>query len=323
MTLPKVSVGLPVHNGEPYLRGALSSLLDQEFEDFELVIADNASTDMTQEMCLQFARGDSRIRYLRNDQNIGAARNHDLVFERSRGDLFMWAAHDDEYPRAMLRRYVEAFAAAVPSVALVYSHCEIIDEEGHSRGIRSDHVARADRWPHRRLGHLLRWISIFNSTYGLIKASVLRKTRLNGPFPFSDYVLMAELSILGEFHEIPEPLLRLRFHAGRSAAAHRDPQALREWYDPVAARSRSWLSLRRRADWEVIRSAYHVPVRWSDKILCMAAAASVPWWRQACSSAGRIRHDICRRKLGNRVDGGAISPGRMNASPSAKNCDGR
>jgi glycosyltransferase involved in cell wall biosynthesis len=62
-----VTVGLPVYNGERYLKGALESILRQTYEDFELVISDNASTDLTEGRCRDYSKSDSRIRYLRSE----------------------------------------------------------------------------------------------------------------------------------------------------------------------------------------------------------------------------------------------------------------
>src|SRR5690349_812781 len=93
---PQVSIGLPVYNGEKYLLNAIGSLLKQDFEDFELVISDNASTDKTEAMCHEFAAKDKRIRYHRNETNIGATGNYNRVFRLSNGEFFRWASHDDE-----------------------------------------------------------------------------------------------------------------------------------------------------------------------------------------------------------------------------------
>ena len=62
---PRLSIGLPVFNGEDYLREALDALLGQTFEDFELIISDNASTDQTPNICESYRKQDSRIRYFR------------------------------------------------------------------------------------------------------------------------------------------------------------------------------------------------------------------------------------------------------------------
>lgn len=86
---------MPVYNGEKYLRGALDSLLSQTFSDFELIISDNASTDNSGSICLEYASKDNRIRYIRQPDNIGAAANFKFVFDATRGEYFMWAACDD------------------------------------------------------------------------------------------------------------------------------------------------------------------------------------------------------------------------------------
>lgn len=100
--LPLVSIGMPVYNGEEYIRDALDSLLGQAFLDFELIISDNASTDRTSEICLEYAQRDSRIVYARQKENIGAAANFQFVLERGQAHMFMWAAYDDKWAKNFL-----------------------------------------------------------------------------------------------------------------------------------------------------------------------------------------------------------------------------
>lgn len=95
MSIPNVSIGMPVYNGEKYLRNALDSLLSQTFVDFELIISDNASTDSTEAICREYAARDSRIKYIRQRENQGAHTNFKFVFDEAHGDYFMWAACDD------------------------------------------------------------------------------------------------------------------------------------------------------------------------------------------------------------------------------------
>ena len=68
---PRVSVGLPVYNGELYLEESLRALRGQSFQDFELIISDNASTDRTEEICRRHAQSDPRIRYSKAEYNRG------------------------------------------------------------------------------------------------------------------------------------------------------------------------------------------------------------------------------------------------------------
>ncbi|MDJ0792634.1 MAG: glycosyltransferase [Woeseiaceae bacterium] len=93
--LPKVTIGLPVYNGELFLHEALSSLREQTFQDFELIISDNASTDSTADIIARHAAADSRIRAVRQAENIGAHDNFLFVLSEARAELFMWASHDD------------------------------------------------------------------------------------------------------------------------------------------------------------------------------------------------------------------------------------
>ena len=83
--VPRLSVGLPVYNGADYLAESLDALLGQTFEDFELIISDNASTDGTADICQQYAKQDSRIRYFRQPRNIGLAPNHNFTVDQAQG----------------------------------------------------------------------------------------------------------------------------------------------------------------------------------------------------------------------------------------------
>ena len=92
---PRVSIGLPVYNGQEFLEETLHSILNQTFNDFELIICDNASTDRTAEICRSFAKRDRRIRYYRNEINLGAAKNFNGVFFLARGEYLKWSDNDD------------------------------------------------------------------------------------------------------------------------------------------------------------------------------------------------------------------------------------
>ncbi|MDP7268439.1 MAG: glycosyltransferase, partial [Pirellulales bacterium] len=72
---PRVSIGMPVFNGEAFLSQAIQSLLEQTYVDFELIISDNTSTDGTESICRKYALQDSRIRYVRNSENVGLESN--------------------------------------------------------------------------------------------------------------------------------------------------------------------------------------------------------------------------------------------------------
>jgi glycosyltransferase involved in cell wall biosynthesis len=93
--VPQVSIGMPVYMGEPFIREALNSLLSQNYTDFELIISDNASTDSTGAICLEYVERDARIRYIKQTENFGPLLNFKFVLNQAKGKYFMWAAADD------------------------------------------------------------------------------------------------------------------------------------------------------------------------------------------------------------------------------------
>ena len=93
--IPKVTIGLPVYNGELSLSQSIDSVLKQSFTDFELIISDNASTDSTLKICEKYLNKDSRITLVKQNKNIGPLWNFYFILEKARGNYFVWLADDD------------------------------------------------------------------------------------------------------------------------------------------------------------------------------------------------------------------------------------
>lgn len=105
----RLSIGMPIYNGQAYMREAIDSLLAQKAFDFELIISDNASTDGTQAICEAYAAADPRVRYIRQPTNLGASGNLKFVLRAARFEYFMWAACDDSWSA----QWVETLLAAI------------------------------------------------------------------------------------------------------------------------------------------------------------------------------------------------------------------
>lgn len=294
---PLLSIGLPVYNGGRFLRGALTSILQQSFSDFELIISDNASTDDTPTICAEFARYDGRIRYSRNETNIGLARNHNRTFLLSRGRYFKWAAHDDEYDPAMLSTCVDVLERVGRHISVVYCAAQIIDALGNPTAVRSDRVASSDPRPSRRLARFLNNHALFNFSFGVIRSDILRLTPLYGAFPVSDVVLFAELAMRGGLYEVDEPLLRLRFHEGRSFEAHKAPHALWLLFDPAAGGSRMFQSIAARVRLELLKTVWRVPNTSRERAALLAVAVGVPLVRTVRKYGGRQRRKVLQALL--------------------------
>ena len=171
---PTVSVVITSYNYGRYIAAAIESVLSQDFRDFELIISDNASTDATPSIAAAYAARDSRVRYLRNETDRGAAYNYNRVTELSRGRYIRHAAHDDVLAPTNLERCVELLEAD-PSIALAYPQMSRIDENGHVIDTFKDSLDLRDddpvaRW--RRFHQLCDDGSMCDPVFGLFRAAV-------------------------------------------------------------------------------------------------------------------------------------------------------
>src|SRR3546814_9942917 len=126
--VPRVSIGLPVHNGGLLLPRALDSILGQSFPDFELILSDNASTDATAAICRDYAGREGRIRYFRQDRNLGAAGNFNFTFAQATGAYFKWAAHDDVLAPGFLTACVDLLSEDAGAV-LAFTDVRLVNED--------------------------------------------------------------------------------------------------------------------------------------------------------------------------------------------------
>lgn len=216
--IPRVSIGLPVFNGENYLEAALQSILAQTFDDFELIISDNASTDRTASICQKYAAQDSRIRYYRQGRNLGAAANMNYTYSMSQGEYFKWAAHDDLLAPEFLKKCVDVLDHH-PEIILVYPQTQVLDEAGnyHDYGYNGKLRTSVDE-PRRRFHDL---VCIHHNCYpifGVVRSQILAKAPPHGNYGHADGVFLARLVLMGKFFEIPEPLFISRQHREQATA---------------------------------------------------------------------------------------------------------
>ncbi|UCG52868.1 MAG: glycosyltransferase family 2 protein [Candidatus Latescibacterota bacterium] len=264
--IPMVSIGLPVYNGERYLEQALDSILAQTFTDFEVIISDNASTDRTREICLAYTEADHRVRYVRNERNLGAAENYNRLVWLANGRYFKWAAHDDVCAPGFLARCIEVMEHD-DSVVLCYPKSTFIDENGEHIAEFVEDSDYSHGRPHERLRT---WLfgkpeSWCNPVFGLIRTNTLRKTGLIGKYNASDSVLMGELALRGKIQRIEENLFYRRDHPKRSALAHRGNEARARWFD--TSKKRRLICLPRwRWCWEYIKTIARVPIGFREKL---------------------------------------------------------
>ena len=295
--LPKVSIGLPVYNGERHIGDAIESIASQSYPDFELIISDNASTDATGDICRGWAERDHRIRYFRNPSNIGAAPNYHQVFRLARADLFKWSAHDDMLDPGFLESCVAAIGGDDNAV-LAYTAARQVDGEGNPIGgiPRFSHVISPD--PVERFREVVRNERLNLPIFGLIRAAALRETALPGSYHASARVQLAELALRGTFAFVPAVHFVHRNHPAGSLRAYSSVHRLRSWYD--TGRSAGTYMPR----WEymggLMSAATHAPLSWRQRLSCYGEA-----FRWAVKKRRSLALDVT--EAGRQLLGSALS----------------
>jgi hypothetical protein len=268
---PRVTIGLPVHNGERLLRDAVDSLLTQTFEDFELVISDNASSDGTEALCRDYAAADPRVRYHRSPVNRGSSWNHNHLVDQARGRYFKWAAHDDVYDPDLLRRCVEVLEDD-PGVVLCHSHVDDIDLDGnvlheHEYPFRTDSPRASVRFRD------LLWLHGGHDLYGIVRTEVMQATPPIGSFHhYAERPKITSIGLHGRFHQLPEILFHHREHAGSEQRTYTTSRDIAPILDPRRANRLLNPELRLHAEYVAMfaRGIRTAPLQPGERARCYA-----------------------------------------------------
>ena len=231
---PRVTIGVPVYNGEKFIRATIDSLLAQTFADFELIISDNASTDGTEAICREYVAKDARVRYIRNPRNLGPSANYNVPLDASRADYFKWNAADDVCGPDFLKSCVEALDAN-PDAVLAYPKTKVIDGEGHFVRDYDYELELDDPRPHVRL---LRLATVDHRRHGAHEMfGIMRREKLvlagkKRCHVRADSVVLARMALLGRFVRVDSFQFFNRDHNARSS----------KYLARKAVRPHSWLS---------------------------------------------------------------------------------
>jgi glycosyltransferase involved in cell wall biosynthesis len=222
---PSFSIGVTTYNRRDFLAKALSSILDQTFEDFEVLVGnDYVSERLSGDV---FGVTDPRIRFINHSQNLGELKNMNYLLEESRGKYFTWLADDDLYARAFLQRVHEEIAK-FQSPACVFT--------GYAKGtvfqtdLRDDgtegRLLTGREFLHKYLARDVR----AQGCYGVFDREHLRRLggmqQLGGGFsPYSDNLLAIRAGLLERVVYIDTPLVFLRLHDGAISVTSPDVDA--------------------------------------------------------------------------------------------------
>ena len=229
-TVPVVSIGMPVYNGEKTISESLESLLAQDFKDFELIISDNASTDNTGSICKKYAEKDARIRYHLHETNVGPMTNFNGLIHLAKGKYFMWAADDDWWEPDYISHMVNALENDKGAV-LSFSCYDFIRPDKTSF-TEKDNISKTIGinaiFP--RLLHscsFSRWVSNGNYVYGLMQKDELLdcggmdvRVDINRG---ADWVMIFHLLCYGKFLKDDRVLFHKRVNLDRDYTFSREP----------------------------------------------------------------------------------------------------
>jgi glycosyltransferase involved in cell wall biosynthesis len=265
---PRLTIGLPVYNGENFLGESIEALLGQTFEDFELIISDNASTDGTAEICRAYARQDSRIRYVRQRHNVGLSPNHNFTLDEAKGEYFKWGSHDDLYARDLVKLCVEALDAR-PEIVLAHSWTARIDSEGKLTKAEKYTLATESPLASERFRSTLFDLG-GDDDGGVMRTAALRGIAPKGSYHHADRTTISELALHGPFYHVPEWLFFRRDHPERaelkhvtvrSRAANQDPRRADRLRNPVARLYAEYV-------WAYVSAIRHAPLPAAERRAC-------------------------------------------------------
>ncbi len=228
--MPRVTLAMPVYNGQNFIETAIESILNQDFSDFELIITDNASTDGTQEIARRFAKVDPRVRYHRHPRNLGAAPNYNSGFELAspESEYLKWCAHDDKISPNYLTECV-AMLDNNPDVSLAFGRTQCIDGEGREIETVGQELPSLDGLGvAERFGKVIRFSGTCFEIFGVYRMSDLRRTTLHRLYYGSDRALLAEIALFGKYARCEDAVFYNREHRNRSINID-DKRARRQW----------------------------------------------------------------------------------------------
>jgi len=282
---PKLSIGLPVYNGSDYLALTIESLLAQTWTDYELIISDNGSTDSTPDIIRHYADADKRIRTYRSDENLGAWRNLNKVFEEGRGEYFVFVSHDDLYEPDFLATAMETLDLDQDALGC-YARTEVIDAGGEQIKIIENDEKFASESPSDRVAAAVFFAPAIIA-FGIYRRAVLERTSLFEPYAGSDRTFAIELALAGRLVGLGGALFKYRRHDGQSYGSKYPTRRARiAWWDPSKADTRTYPTWRLVAEFSSRIRKAELPV--AERIKCFS---SVGHW------ALRRRRDLFRELI--------------------------
>jgi len=194
--MSKVTIGLMVYNEATYVRETIRSIQQQAFQDFELVVGDNASTDGSSEIIAELAEQDKRIVHIKRPHNVGALQNWNDIVMYAKGEYFVLAGGHDLWSENYLEKLVEGLDSNKNAV-LAFCKTQWLDDKGNELPIATSILDTSG------MSILGKYVSLMFANqhymYGMTRVSAMRQTRLQLDILGSGEIYLQELAQLGDF----------------------------------------------------------------------------------------------------------------------------
>ena len=229
---PKISIGLPIYNSQKFIRKRLENILSQTFNDFELLISDNASTDDSVKICKEFMEKDSRIKLYVQNKNIGQFNNYNFILDQALGKYFLWIADDDLLSPKFLEKnfnVLEADKKIVTSISRLKMFGDFtnsLEEKKNNTFFKKIEIkiktraAYMDCFPvsgeyEDRVSKFFKKCRHSQVFYGLHRTDAIKKCKVTKSFLGQDTFYALSLLRYGEIHVIDDVLMQV-FDGGDS-----------------------------------------------------------------------------------------------------------
>lgn len=203
-TKVKVSIGIPVYNGEKYIKECISSLVKQNFKNFEIIISDNCSEDSTLKICKKFKKKyKKKIFIFRQKKKITSLQNMQYVLNKSHGEYFMWLAAHHKISRNFIKNNLNFLET---------------NKKNYSASMSVDFFRNQSKkyfsFEQELYENLLKFYQFKWRThslyYSLVRKNIIKKSKeISKSYPANDWSVMIDLIFCGKIHRDKDSFLML------------------------------------------------------------------------------------------------------------------
>ena len=206
---PLVSICIPVFNEGKDIERTITNVLSQTYENFEVVISDNASTDQTEAICRRIAQKDDRLKYFRSLKTSNQNENFNRVFKLSKGQFTLWMGGHDWLDPGCIEQCIAKFEEN-PEFVLITTNKKYLDDNGVEYYKEYNGTMLNLNTSYKRFSRML-WFLTETYLYigpvsSIMRRSVLEKTGMLKSVMYADLIFALDMSLLGPWGHIPKCL---------------------------------------------------------------------------------------------------------------------